>query len=63
MSEGPIIRPTDLLTSWSSWPVDMQNDTQLATAVVKVYLGEEWIFKHFDPYAKTPGHFPFVAIS
>ena len=33
----------------------MQNDTQRATAVIKVYLGEAWIFKHLDPDTRTPG--------
>lgn len=55
MAEGPIIQPADLLATWNQWPANMQNDSQLAIAIIKLYLGEQWLLRHVAPETQSPG--------
>lgn len=55
MGEGPIIRPRDLLNTWDKLPAAWRNDTQIATLIIKAYLGYPWLLKHCDIDTKTPG--------
>jgi hypothetical protein len=55
MGEGPIIRPADLLATWHNLPRHLQNDTNIATLVIKAFLELPWIDKHLDSNTSTPG--------
>jgi hypothetical protein len=44
-----------LLATWYSMPPRLRNDTNLATVVIKYFLGQAWIEKHLDPDATNPG--------
>ena len=54
MGEGPIIRPIDLLATWHKLPAHWRNDTQIATLVIKAFLGMPWLEKHVAEDTKTP---------
>jgi hypothetical protein len=55
MSDFREIGAADLLATWLGLPEIWRNDTQIATLVLKHFLGEEWIFRHLDPEATCPG--------
>jgi len=55
MGEGPIIRPRDLLATWRTLPLEMQNDTQIAVLIIKTFLGIDWINRHLQENTKNPG--------
>jgi len=49
------IKVVDLLATWATLPTNLRNDTQIATLVIKHFMGLSWIDKHIDPNASNPG--------
>jgi hypothetical protein len=49
------IKVVDLMATWAGLPAHIRNDTQIASLVVKHFLGLSWIDKHIDPDATNLG--------
>jgi hypothetical protein len=49
------IRAVDLVATWFGLPEQIRNDTQIASLVLKHFLGLDWLNKHVDPDATKRG--------
>jgi uncharacterized protein YerC len=49
------LKVLDLLATWLGLPEIWRNDAQIATLILKHFLGEAWVLKHVDPDATRPG--------
>jgi hypothetical protein len=54
-SEIHEIKAEDLFATWLGLPEFLRNDTQLASLVLKHFLGFDWLVKHVDPAASCRG--------